>query len=208
MLDKFYEYITHETIELRKYGKEKFDGARNTPYGFLGVALQDTTTLMIGIQNIVAINLGRDMIKMDFGSPKSINDPENNIFSALKGIHRYFFISVLSSMDASGERICENKNISNKKGEKAFNKALQFIENSDREEIKTFYDSIKILRNECAHSSTGKVHHQSTQKIKKAGLVLLVSGNEIKVNCGKYNRVVEIAYNCISKMDSYKNRAN
>ena len=108
MLDIVYKQITSTTLEYQKYGVDKFGDTSGTPHGFLGVVVADVATLLVGVQNILANHLSAPSIKMDFGNPKSIKD-KSQLFSALKAIHRYFSISLLTAIESASGRLCSGK---------------------------------------------------------------------------------------------------
>jgi hypothetical protein len=92
MLNQFYDVTTKATMELQSFGETTFELNRSSTLGFVGIAIQDTRTLLVGLQNILAIHLGKPSLKLDLRSPESIDAP-NDFLSAMKSVHRYFFIS-------------------------------------------------------------------------------------------------------------------
>lgn len=200
-IDQFYNLISQEVISLRELGISEFKHSKGTPKGFLGIALQDTSTLLIGLQNILALSLKKDAIILDVGSPENIDTP-NDVLSAMISIHRYFIISIQTSIESAAERICETHDIHCRKGEKAFRKVLSLVDSETNKKWKRFYEALKLIRNECAHPSTGNIDENSYLKLKDSGLQFLLSGKSISINCSKYKKITVLANACISDLEN------
>lgn len=138
MLEQFYQLITNASLELQKFGEKSFELNKSSILGFLGIAVQDTRTLMVGLQNILAQHLSKPFLKLNLRSPKSIDEP-NDFLSAMKSIHRYFFISIQAGLEAAAQGICEERRILNVNGEKAFRLVLSKLQKDKQNEWKSFY---------------------------------------------------------------------
>lgn len=199
MLDQFYDLTTRASLELQRFGENTFELNKSSTLGFVGTVVQDTRTLLVGLQNILAMHLGKPALKLDLSSPNSIDAP-NDFLSAMKSVHRYFFISIQTGLEAAAQRICEERQIQSVKGEKAFRRALSGLQKQKQDEWRFFYEGLKIMRNECAHVSINKIHPGSLKKLQDAGLGFLVSNQEISINCQKYLPVAERATACIREL--------
>ncbi|HMN24381.1 MAG TPA: hypothetical protein PKE38_07770 [Ignavibacteriaceae bacterium] len=207
ILEQFYNEITQTVISLQKFGETSFELNRASYQGYVGITTQDTLTLLVGMQNILSNHLGKPYLKLAIGRPEKI-DSSNNFFSAMKGIHRYFFISILSSIDAASEQICKDYLNINPKGERAYHKVLSKLKSPQQLKWKLFYESLKIIRNECAHPSKSKLHIKEIEKLTNAGLDFLIFEGKIGINCPKYQPVAEKALECISVLKSIKRQQN
>ncbi|MEW6672624.1 MAG: hypothetical protein AB1427_13035 [Thermodesulfobacteriota bacterium] len=199
MLAQFYDLVTQATMELQQFGQNSFELGCSTPLGFLGVAVQDTRTFLVGLQNILAIHLRKPPIALNLASPEMIDTP-NDFLSAMKGVHRYFFISVQSAVESAAQEICENRLIKGLTGEKALRRALRFLPKEERNQWRQFYEGLKVIRNECAHPSSGIVQDSDLKKVRDAGLDFLVSGRKTSINCNKYLPVAKRAHACIAAL--------
>jgi len=203
VLEQFYDLITKATLELQTFGRNTFELSKSSTLGFVGEAVQDTRTLLLGLQNILAIHLSKPVITLDLGQPVSINTP-NDFLSAMKSVHRYFFISIQTGLEAAAQKICEERKIQGVKGEKAFRRALSGLQKQRRNEWRFFYEGLKIMRNESAHVSINELHPESLKQLHYAGLDFLVSNGRISINCQKYLPVAERATECIRDLQQAK----
>lgn len=201
ILNQFYNEITQTALSLQKFGEASFELNKSSYQGFVGIATQDTRTLLVGMQNILANHLGKPYLNLAIGMPNKIDD-SNDFFSAMKSIHRYFFISILSSIEAAAEQICKDYLNTNPKGERAFIKVLSKLKSQEKTTWKLFYDSLKIIRNECAHPSTSELHIKEIEKLTSSGLDFLVFKGKIGINCLMYQPVAEKVLECISVLKS------
>ncbi len=199
MLDQFYDLTTKATLELQSFGENTFELNKSTALGFVGTAVQDTRTLLVGLQNILAVHLGKPVLKLDLSIPDNIDAP-NDFLSAMKSVHRYFFISIQTGLEAAAQRICEERQIHGVKGEKAFRRALSGLQKQTQDKWRFFYEGLKIMRNECAHVSINELHPGSLKKLHDAGLGFFVSNRGISINCQKYLPVAERATACIREL--------
>ena len=203
MLEEFYDSITRASLDLQTFGENTFELNKSSTLGFVGIALQDTRTLLVGLQNILATHLGKPALKLDLSSPQNMNTP-NDFLSAMKSVHRHFFISILTGLDAAAQRICEQRQIRGVKSEKAFRRALSGLQKQKQDEWRFFYQGLKIMRNECAHVSINRLHSGQLKKLNDAGLGFLVVNREISINCQKYLPVAERATACIRDLQHAK----
>ena len=203
MLEQFFDLITRATLELQTFGRETFELNKSSALGFVGVAVQDTRTLLVGLQNILAIHLNKPVLRLDLSSQESINAP-NDFLSAMKSVHRYFFISIQTGLEAAAQKICEERKIQGIKSEKAFRRALSGLQKQKQDEWRFFYEGVKIMRNECAHVSISELHPKSLKKLHDAGLDFLVLKGKISINCQKYLPVAERATACIRDLQQAK----
>jgi hypothetical protein len=133
MLNEFYDVTTKAAMELQSFGETTFELNRSSTLGFVGTAVQDTRTLLVGLQNILAIHFDKPFLKLNLRSPESIDTP-NDFLSAMKSIHRYFFISIQTALEAAAQRICESRQIHGVIGERAFRRALSGLQKTKRDE--------------------------------------------------------------------------
>lgn len=200
ILDIFYNEITQTVFALQKFGETSFELNKSTLHGFVGISIQDTRTFLVGLQNILGNRLGKPQLKLNIGIPENM-EANNDFLSAMKSAHRFFFISILTSLDAVGETICRERMHLKLRGESAFIKALSRLKSQEQAQWKLFYEGLKLVRNECAHPSLRDLHKKQIEKIIKAGLGFLISEGEFSINCSKYIPVSERAYECVSALN-------
>jgi hypothetical protein len=203
ILNQFYDEITQTAFSLQKFGETSFELKASSLQGFVGVSVQDTRTLLVGMQNILANYLAKPQLKLDLGIPDKM-DSSNDFLSAMKSVHRYFFISILTSLDAAAEKICKETLNVKLKGEPAFIKALSKLKSQEKSKWKLFYDGLKIVRNECAHPSLSELHEKQVEKLINAGLDFLVFEGKFSISCSKYLPVSEMALECVSALKCIK----
>lgn len=204
MLNDFYNVTTKAAMELQSFGETTFELNNSSTLGFVGTAVQDTRALLVGLQNILAIHLGKPYLKLNLRSPDSIDAP-NDFLSVMKSVHRFFFISLQTSLEAAAQRICENRQIHNVTGERAFRRALSGLQKTKRDEWRLFYEGLKILRNECAHVSLSDLHPGSLKKLRAAGFSSLLSDGKISINCQKYLPIAKRATECVQALQESVN---
>lgn len=200
ILDAFYDLTSQTALELQAFGQSSFKLGHPAPMGYLGVAVQDTRALLVGLQNILALHQGKSPITINLSSPESM-EANNDFLSAMKAVHRCFFISVQTAIEAAAQQFCEERGITRHSGEKAFNRAVKSVEKPACTEWKAFYTGLKVVRNECAHPSLGVLLDTDVKKLADAGLANLVSEGRLSINCGKYLPIVERARKCISALE-------
>jgi len=203
MLEQFYESVTKASLDLQTFGKNTFELNKSSTLGFVGIAVQDTRTLLVGLQNILAIHFNKPTLKLNLSLPESIDAP-NDFLSAMKSVHRYFFISIQTGLEAAAQKICEERQIQGVKGGKAFRRTLSSLQKQKQDKCRFFYEGLKIMRNECAHVSTKELHPGSLKKLHDAGLDFLISNGKISINCQMYLTVAERATECIRDLQQSK----
>lgn len=199
ILDIFYNEITQTAFSLQKFGETSFELNKPSLHGFVGISIQDTRALLVGLQNILANCLGKPQLKLNIGKPENM-ESNNDFLSAMKSVHRYFFISILTSLDAVAERICKESLHIKSRGESAFIKALSRLKSQEQSQWKLFYEGLKIVRNECAHPSLSDLHEKQIEKVINAGLGFLISEGKFSISCSKYIPISEKAYECVSAL--------
>ncbi|OHB62854.1 MAG: hypothetical protein A2Y76_03265 [Planctomycetes bacterium RBG_13_60_9] len=199
ILDNFYNEITPTALTLQKFGETSFELNKSSLHGFVGISIQDTRTLLVGLQNILANCLGKPQLQLNIGKPEGVQ-ANNDFLSAMKSVHRYFFISILTSLDAVGERICKESFHLKLRGESAFTKALSRLKSQEQTQWKLLYEGLKIVRNECAHPSLSDLHQKQIEKLIKGGLSFLINEGKFSISCSKYIPVSERAYECVSAL--------
>lgn len=203
IFDRFYSEITQTVFSLQKFGETSFELNKSSLHGLVGISIQDTRTLLVGMQNILANYLKKPRIELNLSIPENI-ESNNDFLSAMKSVHRYFFISILTSLDAAAERICKESFHIKLKGEHAFRKALSKLKSQEQSKWKSFYDGLKIIRNECAHPSLSDPHEKQIEKLINAGLGFLVFEGKFSISCSKYLPISEKAYECVSALKTIK----
>lgn len=196
LLEAFYDSITKDIFELQSFGSETFELGKSSTLGFVGIAVQDTRTLLVGLQNILAVHLKRPAVQLQLGTPENI-DTSNDFLSAMKGVHRYFFIVIQSALEAAAQKVLEEKGIDGVNGERAFRRVLSSLEKGVREEWAFFYEGLKVLRNESAHVSKHELHEKAVEKLQKAGLDFLVSDGKLTIRSERYVSISERATACV-----------
>lgn len=199
MLNQFYKVSTQAAMQLQQFGENTFELGRPTPLGFLGVAIQDTRTFLVGLQNILALHLRKPPLTLSLRSPETMDTP-NDFLYAMKAVHRYFFISVQTAIEAAAQKVCDDRFVTGLTGEKAFRRALKFLKKEEQGGWRLFYEGLKVMRNKCAHPSLGDVQDSELSKLRNGGLDFLVSGRKIAINCTKYLPVAERARACIAAL--------
>jgi len=201
ILEIFYNEITQTVLEMQKLGETSFELRKSSLHGFLGISIQDTRTLLVGMQNILANYLGKPRVELNLVIPENMKS-DNDFLSAMKSVHRYFFISILTSLDAAAEKICKESLHLKRRGERAFIKVLSKLKSQDQTKWKFFYDGLKIIRNECAHPSLRDIHEKQVEKLNNAGLGFLIIEGKLGISCSKYLPVSKKAYECITALKS------
>jgi len=195
-----YKGITNTCIDLTNFGQDNFQLGQSSVKGYVGVAAQDTITLLVGLQNIIADMLEKPRLRLNLDPIISMNE-NHQFLTAMKAIHRYFFMSIQSGIEAASEKLCKNELGKNLKHDKAFYKALSCLTPDKQNQWKAFFEGLKVVRNECSHPSNGEIHAGSISKLNAAELDFLIKENHWAINCTKYKSVFIRAAQCITDLE-------